>query len=650
MKVRGERDAFGSPGIEPRWTRGNKDGVGTSYSADSRVWFTLLNGMVTEVYYPLVDHPQVRDLQYMVTDGLTFFHEEKREMRSVVSRLDDHALGFRVTSSAPGQRYTITKEVITSPHLPALLEHTRFQSTGRADRPLRLFTLLAPHLDVGGWGNNAYVLTLADRDVLAAEKNGIALALGASVPFRRLSCGYVGKSDGWSDIAGNLEMDWEFDRALNGNVALTGEIDLERSKEFTLCLAFGRGLPNAVAVLMQALGHRYEDQKQKFVEQWERPFAHAAPLGRRSSDASNLYHSSHAVLLAHEDKTFAGAFIASLSIPWGNARSDRERGGYHLVWTRDLYQVATGLLAAGNREAPLRALIYLAAAQRSDGGFPQNFWLGGEPYWSGLQLDEVAFPIILASRLHQLDALESFDPYPMVKAAAAFLIAHGPAAEQERWEEAAGYSPSTLAATIAALVCAADFARSRGEEEPARFLEEYADFLEEHVDAWTVTRSGELIPGVRRHFVRVHPISLTDPHPDEDPDHGELTLANQPPGGPSNYPAKEIVDAGFLELVRYGIRAPDDPVIVDSLKVVDSLLKVDTPRGPVWRRYNHDGYGQRDDGGPYAGWGRGHAWPLLTGERGHYELAAGRDAQPYAHAMERFASGTGMLTEQVWDA
>jgi glucoamylase len=84
--------------------------------------------------------------------------------------------------------------------------------------------------------------------------------------------------------------------------------------------------------------------------------------------------------------------------------------------------------------------------------------------------------------------------------------------------------------------------------------------------------------------------------------------------------------------------------------VIDAVLKVDTPYGPCWRRYNHDGYGQRADGGAYEGWGTGRAWPLLTGERGHYELAAGRDVRPYVCAMERFATEAGLLPEQVWDA
>ena len=308
-----------------------------------------------------------------------------------------------------------------------------------------------------------------------------------------------------------------------------------------------------------------------------------------------------------------------------------------------------GLLAAGNSETPRRALIYLAASQQVDGGFPQNFWIDGEAYWKGVQLDEVAFPIILARRLHEVDALGDFDPYPMVLAAAAYLVTHGPATEQERWEEASGYSPSTLASNIAALICAARFVRERGDEATARYLEEYADFLESHVDRWTVTTEGTLNPEVTRHFIRIRPADINDPQPDEDPNGGVLAIKNVPAGQRSDFPAKEIVDAGFLELVRYGIRRPDDSVVIDSLRVVDAVLKVETPVGPCWHRYNHDGYGQREDGGPFEGSGRGRAWPLLTGERAHYELARGADISHLIAAIEGFASPSGLLPEQVWD-
>ena len=362
-----------------------------------------------------------------------------------------------------------------------------------------------------------------------------------------------------------------------------------------------------------------------------------------------LYRTSFNLLRAHEDKSYPGAFIASLSIPWGEAVGDEDQGGYHLVWTRDMVNSANAMLAAGDRTTPLRALIYLDVSQQENGGFAQNFWIDGEPYWRGIQLDEVAFPILLAWRLKRENALQDFDPYPMVLRAAAYLVRHGPVTPQERWEEVSGYSPSTLASNIAALICAACFARERGDAATAKYLEEYADFLECHVESWTVTTEGTLLPGVPRHYLRILPESADNPTPEEDPNQGNITIANRQPGAQNVFPAKEIVDAGFLELVRHGVRKPDDPLIVDSLKVVDAVLKVETPFGPCWHRYNHDGYGQREDGGAFVGWGQGRVWPLLTGERGHYELAAGHDAKPFVRAMESFASATGLLPEQAWD-
>src|SRR6185437_8071415 len=214
-----------------------------------------------------------------------------------------------------------------------------------------------------------------------------------------------------------------------------------------------------------------------------------------------------------------------------------------------------------------------------------------EPNWRGIQLDEVALPILLAWRLREAEALQDFDPYPMVLKAAGYLIHHGPVTPQERWEECSGYSPSTLAAHIAALVCAAAFARERGQQSTAQYLEEYADFLESHIEAWTVTTQGSLLRDIGRHFIRIHPADARDPQPDEDANHGLLQLKNQPPGSPTAFAANEIVDAGFLQLVRYGIRRPGEALIEDSLQVVDSVLKIDTSFGPSWRRYNHDGYG-----------------------------------------------------------
>ena len=241
-----------------------------------------------------------------------------------------------------------------------------------------------------------------------------------------------------------------------------------------------------------------------------------------------------------------------MAIPWGEDKGDEDMGGYHLVWTRDMVQTATALLASGHTETPSRALIYLATCQQEDGGFPQNFWLNGEPYWRGVQLDQISFPILLAWRMNQIGALSDFDPYSMVMGAARKLMLHGPATSQERWEEASGYSPSTLAVNIASLVCAACLARQRGDQASAQFMLDHADFLESHVEKWTVTTQGTLGPGIARHHIRINPVNINDWSPDENPNTGSLVLANRAPGSQYLFAAKEIVDAEILELVRYG--------------------------------------------------------------------------------------------------
>jgi len=643
-------EAFGKPGIQPRWTHSDKAGVGTAYSASSYLWFTVWDGIVTEVYYPTVDRPQLRDLEYLVTDGETFFHEEKRDMTVKMERISDHALGYRCINADRDKRYTITKTIIADPHLPCLLQRTRIACKDKALLPkLKLFALCAPHLEIGGAGNNAYIAYANGQSILMAQKDERWMAVCATVPFSHVSCGYVGASDGWTDLHDDFKMDWEFARAGDGNVALTGQLDLGETQEFTLGLAFGNSEHRAVSNLLQSLATPFEHHLAKYQKQWDEAASHLKPLGKASFDQGNLYHSSYSLLLAHEDKSFAGALIASLAIPWGEAKGDNDVGGYHLVWTRDMIQSATALLAAGDAATPLRALIYLAVAQHPDGGFAQNFWVDGDAYWSGIQLDEVAFPIMLAWRLRREKALADFDPSHLIRSGAAYLIRNGPVTQQERWEEASGYSPSTLASNIAALICASLFLRESGDKEAAAFVEEYADYLEAHIEEWTLTSTGSLVEGTSTYYMRILPEQVGQEHPAEDKESRVLHIANLPPGGPSDFPARNIVDGGFLELVRYGIRSPDDPNIVATVKVIDKVLKTDTPAGPTWHRYNHDGYGQRQDGGPFTQYGVGRAWPLLSGERGTYELAAGRSTEIYLRAMEGLASKTGLLPEQCWD-
>ncbi len=641
--------AFGAPGIQPRWTRGDKDAVGTAYSVASKVWFTMARGCLTEVYYPTIDEPQIRDLQFLITDGETFFHEERRDLICSLESLGEGALGVRAIMSCPDGRYRLVKEVITDPHQNSLLMNVTLEGDEGLLEALHVYVLCAPHLKIGGCHNNAEVVMSNDRHLLVGWRDDRYCALRATCRYRQTSVGYVGASDGYQDVSQHKRMTWNFDHALDGNVAMIGELDLRGKRTFTLVLSFGDTEHNAISTLFQTLSIPFARMKTNFIGQWKRTNKRVPAPCSECGHSTDFLARSVNLLLAHEDKTYPGAMIASMSIPWGELKGDEELGGYHLVWCRDLYQSATALLSVSDKATPLRTLIYLAISQRDNGGFSQNFWIDGRAYWQGIQLDEVAFPIMLAWRLWDADALENFHPLPMIREAVGFLIREGPVTAQERWEEASGYSPSTLAANIAALICAAEFFREADDEVTARFIEDHADFLESHVEAWTTTQHGTLVPGIKRHFIRVNPVFEQQGYCNEDPDAGEITLANQQAGARYSFPAKEIVDAGFLELVRYGVRAGGDQLFEDSLRVIDALLKVDTPLGPCWRRYNHDGYGQKEDGHGYDGSGVGRAWPLLTGERGHYELAAGRPARPYIEAMERFAIGIGLIPEQVWD-
>ncbi|HEY5958564.1 MAG TPA: glycoside hydrolase family 15 protein, partial [Polyangiaceae bacterium] len=405
---------------------------------------------------------------------------------------------------------------------------------------------------------------------------------------------------------------------------------------------------STVAKVLQSLADPFEMQRIAYVRQWQRTLVNPKfDFSDCTSDGGHLYRLSRCILLAHEDKTFQGALVASMSIPWGETKGDQDLGGYHLVWTRDLVQSASALLATGHTGTPLRALIWLAAIQGEDGRFPQNSWIDGSAYWSGVQLDEIAAPILLAWRLHREGvALGQFNPCVMIMRATAYLIRQGPVTAQERWEENSGYSPSTLATVIAGLVCSGEFAKQLGDVKTCDFILEYADWLAAHVEDWTVTTAGELVEGFPRHYIRITPTSPDEPDPHADPNDTVVAVAN----GGGLRPARNLVGGDFLHLVRLGIRAASDPIVRDSVIVMDRVLKVELPQGPSWRRYNHDGYGQKNDGGAFDGTGVGRPWPLLTGERGHYELANDRDPKPFVTTMESFANEGGMISEQLWDA
>jgi enterochelin esterase-like enzyme len=359
-------------------------------------------------------------------------------------------------------------------------------------------------------------------------------------------------------------------------------------------------------------------------------------------------------LKAHEDKTHRGANIASLSVPWGGGDNANENtvAGYHLIWSRDLYQVATAFMALGDKAAAIRALDFLfKVQQKPDGSFPQNSFLDGKPFWGSLQLDEVAFPLILAYQLGRNDK-ETYENH--VKKAADFIVKNGPKTPQERWEEEAGFSPSTIAAEIAGLVCAAEIAKQNGDAASATVYLATADDWARNVDRWTATTTGKYGDG--NYYLRITQ--------NGEPDKGEKIELNN---GAGFFDEREIIDAGFLELVRLGIKPADDPLIAKSVKVVDQIIKVETPNGAGFYRYNNDGYGEMDDGrrwnwdGKYTG--KGRLWALLSGERGQYELALcglekfsvdGVSCPDIIRlkrldSMAKFANEGLMIPEQIWD-
>lgn len=393
-----ERDTYapGWPGIPPRWTSSAKSGVGTALNPASRVWFTLSHGILNEVYYPRVDQACTRDLGLIVTDGHRFISEEKRDTSSRVEYIADGVPGFRLTNRGSEGRYQIEKEIIADPMRDVVLQRTHFKPLQGPLSSYHLFALLASHLANHGAGNTAWIGDYKGTPMLFAERDGNALALACSVPWLKMSTGFVGVSDGWQDLMSHKRMKWEYTRAENGNVALTGEIDLQKTGgEFVLALAFGRNTAEAGHRALASLMDGFDAARDLFVKEWKEWQSSLIQIRKINPQEQDLFRVSTAVLRTHEAPNFPGGTIASLSVPWGFAKGDDDLGGYHLVWPRDLVETAGGLLAAGARDDVRRVIHYLSITQEVDGHWSQNMWLDGTVYWHGIQMDETAFPILL---------------------------------------------------------------------------------------------------------------------------------------------------------------------------------------------------------------------------------------------------------------
>jgi glucoamylase len=649
-----QANAPGSPGIPARWTSSAKSGVGTALSAASRVWFTVSHGILNEVYYPRVDQACTRDMGLIVTDGKAFFSEEKRDTKSEVHYLAKGVPAYRLVNTCTQGRYRIQKDIVTDPQRDVVLQQIQFTPLEGAVEDYHLYVLLAPHLGNHGGQNTAWIGDFKGVPMLFAERAGSALALGCSAPWLKRSAGFAGASDGWQDLTQHKQMMWTHERAEDGNVALTAEIDLGAAgTSFVLALGFGLNAAEAGHRVLASLRDGFDVARADYIGEWQNWQQGLPGLGEQSSDQGDLYRISTSVIRTHEAKRFPGGLIASLSIPWGASKGDDDLGGYHLAWPRDQVESAAGLLAAGAQEDACRVVNYLAITQEADGHWPQNMWLDGTAYWSGIQMDETAFPILFVDLARREGAFEAEDVtrlWPMVRRAAGYLARNGPVTQQDRWEEDPGYSPFTLAVEIAALLVAADLADSQGEREAAKYLRETADAWNASIERWIYVAATDLARqlGVQGYYVRVAPAEEAEA---ASPAGGFVPIKNRPPGE-SSEPAGQIVSPDALALVRFGLRAADDPHIVNTVHAIDALLKVETPYGPAWHRYNDDGYGEHEDGSPFDGTGIGRAWPLLTGERAHYELAAGRpdEAKRLLQAMEAFANQGGMISEQIWDS
>ncbi len=638
------RPAPGAPGLDARWTSSAKSGIGTMIGKRGRIWFTLSHGILNEIYYPRVDQACTRDMGLIVTGPDGYFSEEKRHTRQEVTTLDGIP-AWRLVNTALDGRYRITKLIITDPHREVVLQRIRFEVLEGELGDYRLFALLAPHLRNAGNDNTAVVEDFKGFSLLCARKPGTALAMACSNPWIARSVGYVGTSDGWQQLRAHGRLVDEWTIAENGNVAITGEIPLRDEEPFVVAIGFGRSTSEAGHRVAASLYDGFESAQHVYCAGW-RDWQNSLTAPELPVDGGrDLFRSSTAVVMCHESSRFPGGIIASLSIPWGASKGDGDLGGYHLAWPRDLAMSAGALLAARAHGDLNRVLRYLRVTQEAQGHWPQNMWLDGLAYWPGIQMDQASLPILLvdlAWRHKALDQRHLADLWPMVRRAAAFLVRHGPATEQDRWEENSGYTPFTMAVEIAALLITAELADTF-EPAIAEYLRETADAWNEAIDRWTYVTDTPLSRqhGVDGYYIRIAPSDSGD---------RMLTIRNRPASA-SREPADSIVSPDALALVRFGIRAANDPRILNTIKVIDALLKVDLPEGPCWYRYNGDGYGEHADGSPFDGTGIGRVWPLLTGERAHYELAAGNREHAVAllRTLAGFANDGGFLPEQTWD-
>ncbi|MBD1937280.1 glycoside hydrolase family 15 protein [Microcoleus sp. FACHB-68] len=645
------KEAFGYPGTCPNWPASTLTFLGTAANPTSKVWFTGINGILGEIFYPSADKPATVDWQFLIGDAnKTWVDEEKQDTTHQVRLNHPHSLAWNLTNTAKNNHYQIQKTIFTDPTRNSLIQQITFTALTGTLKDYNLYTLYHPAISNNGKATTGSHTTDNGKNILIAQNanSGETSALASSLNFQpqTISAGFVGYSDGWQDLKGGKidnTLNWKFDTATNGNIAQIAQFDLsdyphQKSITFHLVLGFGDSETSAKAAAAGTLGDNISTLLSTYNSQWNYYTDH---LNSFDNTADQQYYLAAMVLKASQDKS-SGAMVAGLGNPWGESNYSictpfgvEMQGGYHLIWPRDLYKFASALIAAGDRETANSALNWLFnKSQQPDGHFLQNAFADGTPYWNSIQMDQTAFPIILAWKLGRNDP-QTYLKH--IKPAADFIVKNGPWTQQERWEENAGYSPATIAAEIAGLVCAADIAKLNGDTPTQQHYLATADYWQSLVETWTFTTTGSI--GNGNYYQRI----------DDNGNPNDGHLLNISNGGGS-YDERSIVDTSFLELVRHGVKAWNNPYILSSLPAIDSTIKQTLPnKGEAWFRYNHDGYGETAAGADYTGAGIGRLWPIFTGERGHYAIAGGEKADTYLATLRAFANDSYMIPEQVWD-
>ena len=589
------------------WGPGRKTAFGAAPGSRSKLWYTLADGNLSEVFFPFIDRVALHELRFFASASGAPPVDDSVEAQHSITWLAQGVPACRVDSTH--HEYRLTKEFFSDPEQNAMLVAATFTP----ELPdLRLYMQASAHWKPGTEGNFARVIDTHPPALLLQQQDVWICIVG---PFSRATAGYFRSSDVHIDLSdGDGFLTYLYDKAGPGNVTVGAEVGL-RAGAFQLAIGFAHSRADAEEVARTALQKGAGAVRQAFERAWRAQPDIPQALGKVSGDDGALARASFAMLHCLEDKSHAGAFVAAPAAPWGETNHDGNHV-YHLVWPRDLCRIATALLDAGDSDAALRAFRHLQMRQRPDGGWFQNWTLDGAPHWQSNELDEVALPILLAWRLGVAGCLDH-DPYAtMVRPAAQYIVREGPSTPLDRWEDAGGLSPSTLAACIAALIVAAEFAQDAGEHIAAGHFRAVADYWNDRVEAWCSLPSGQ--------FVRLG-------------------------SDPNTRPTEGAVAPEFLELVRYGLRRPKDDRVLRSLQGVDTSLKVSLPAGPSWRRYTGDEYGEHDDGAPWDGSGKGRAWPVLTAERARHFFSMGFPAAELVRTLEGFAGPGLALAEQLWD-